>query len=66
MITDQKKQEEAIVELIKGNPYISRKEIAQRLSIHDSSVKRRLVSLQERNIIERIGAAKGGYWNIIK
>jgi ATP-dependent DNA helicase RecG len=64
--TDQKKQEEAIVELIKGNPYISRKEIAQRLSIHDSSVKRRLVSLQERNIIERIGAAKGGYWNIIK
>ena len=64
--TDQKKREEAIIELIKGNPYISRKEIAQQLSIHESSVKRRLASLQERNIIERIGAAKGGYWKIIK
>lgn len=64
--TDQKKREEAIIELIKGNPYISRKEIAQQLSIHESSVKRRLASLQERNIIERIGATKGGYWKIIK
>ena len=64
--TDQKKREEAIIELIKGNPYISRKEIAQQLRIHESSVKRRLASLQERNIIERIGAAKGGYWKIIK
>jgi len=64
--TDQKKQEEAIIGLIKDNPYISRKEIGQQLSIHDSSVKRRLASLQEQNIIERIGAAKGGYWNIIK
>lgn len=64
--TNIQKQEEAIVELIKTNPYISRKEIAQQLNIHDSSVKRRLASLQERNIIERVGAAKGGYWNVIR
>ena len=62
---DQKKHEETIIELIKGNPYITRKEIAQQLNIHDSSVKLRLDSLQERNIVKRVGAAKGGYWNII-
>ena len=63
---DQKKQEDAIIELIKENPYISRKEIAAQLGIHDSSVKRRLASLQEQNVIQRIGAAKGGYWQILK
>ncbi|TGX81540.1 winged helix-turn-helix transcriptional regulator [Palleniella muris] len=59
-------QEEAIVELIQANPYISRKEIARQLDIHESSVKRRLASLQERNVIRRVGAAKGGYWQVIK
>ncbi|WP_253946471.1 winged helix-turn-helix transcriptional regulator [Palleniella intestinalis] len=59
-------QEDAIVELILVNPYISRKEIARQLDMHDSSVKRRLASLQDRNVIRRVGAAKGGYWQVIK
>ena len=62
--SDQKRQEDAIIELIKENPSISRKEIASFLNIHDSSVKRRLDSLQGRNIILRVGPAKGGYWKI--
>lgn len=60
------KQEDAIIKLIEANPHISRKEIAQQLSIHDSSAKRRLESLQARCVIKRIGAANGGYWKIIK
>ena len=57
--------QDKILELIKENPYISRKEIATLLGIHDSSAKRRLASLQERHIICRIGADKGGYWQIL-
>ena len=54
-----------IINLIKTNPYISRKELATQLKIHDSSIKRRLATLQEKDIIRRVGPAKGGFWEII-
>ena len=55
-----------ILELIKENPYIQRKELVSRLGIHESSVKRRLVSLQEKGIIRHVGPNKGGYWEVQK
>ena len=58
-------QEIVIINLIKTNPYISRKELATQLKIHDSSIKRRLATLQEKDIIRRVGPAKGGFWEII-
>ena len=64
--TDQQKQENVILELIKENPYIQRKELVSRLGIHESSVKRRLASLQEKGIIKHIGPSKGGYWEVQK
>ena len=63
---DQSKQEDAIIELLKENPYISRKEISGRLGLHDSSVKRRLASLQEKGTIKRVGPDKGGHWEVQK
>ena len=62
--TDQKKQENVILELIKENSYIQRKELVSRLGIHESSVKRRLASLQEKGIIRHVGPNKGGYWEL--
>ena len=62
--SDQSKQEDAIIKLLKENPYISRKEISGRLGLHDSSVKRRLASLQEKGAIKRVGPDKGGYWEV--
>ena len=35
-----------------------------RLGIHESSVKRRLASLQEKGTIRHIGPNKGGYWEL--
>lgn len=64
--SDQSKQEDAIIELLKENPYISRKEISGRVGLHESSVKRRLASLQEKEAIKRIGPDKGGYWEVQK
>ena len=63
---DQSKQEDAIIELLKENPHISRKEISGRLGLHDSSVKRRLASLQKKGAIKRTGPDKGGYWEVQK
>ena len=64
--TDQQKQENVILELIKENPYIQRKELVRRLGIHESSIKRRLASLQEKGIIKHVGPNKGGYWEVQK
>lgn len=49
---------------LKRTPYISRKEISGRVGLHESSVKRRLTSLQEKGAIKRIGPDKGGYWEV--
>lgn len=64
--TEQQKQENVVLELIKENPYIQRKELVSRLGIHESSVKRRLVSLQEKGMIKHVGPNKGGYWEVQK
>ena len=63
METDQKKQ---ILDLIQGNPNISRLELAKRLGLHDSTIKRRLERLVADGYIKRIGADKGGYWEVVK
>lgn len=61
---DNEKIVEAILGLIKDNAYISRREIAYKLGLSDSSVKRRLEKLSKSDQIRRIGPDKGGYWII--
>ncbi|MCM1518599.1 MAG: putative DNA binding domain-containing protein [Pseudoflavonifractor sp.] len=61
--TDQKNR---IINLIRHKPEISRSELAARLSIHESSVKRRLEALMRENRILRVGPDKGGSWKIIE
>lgn len=62
-ISDQIK---IILELVKTNPQISRAEISEKTGLHDSSVKRRLKTLIDKGIIQRIGPDKGGYWKFTK
>lgn len=53
-----------IIELIKENPKITRKEIADKLNITSDGAKYNLKKLVNNNIIERIGPDNGGYWDI--
>ena len=55
-----------IIALIKENPYISRKELIDKLGINGSAIQKYIVKLKAAGIIERIGADRGGYWRIIK
>lgn len=61
-ISDQKTK---ILNLIKSNPKITRLEISKTMSLHDSSVKRRLESLISDGLIRRIGSTKTGYWEVL-
>ena len=51
-----------ILELIKQNPQISRKELCESLEINPSAVQKHIEKLKAENIIERSGGAKGGKW----
>lgn len=53
-----------ILELIAENSTISAKQLAQQLNTTDRTVEREIKKLKESEIIERIGADRGGFWKI--
>ena len=57
----------AILELIKINPYIYRKEIAEKIGIALKTVQKHINKLKYHGVIRRCGpATRGGYWEIIQ
>lgn len=59
------KTTQKILQLIKGNPYITRKELAEKIgNITEDGVKYHLEKLKEQGKIKRIGPDKGGYWEL--
>ncbi len=56
--------EEKILTEIKKDPRVSRKRIAEALEINEYTVKEYIDKLVQKEAIERIGPAKGGYWEV--
>ena len=59
------KKSEKILELIKANNVITIKELSDNIGISKRSIERNLKKLQDDNKLRRVGADKGGYWEII-
>ena len=55
-----------ILELVKANKHITIPEMALIIGITERSIERNIQKLSKRNILKRIGPAKGGFWEIIK
>ena len=54
-----------ILDLIRKNPYITRKELAQKIeNITEDGIKYHLAKLKQQGILKRIGPDKGGHWEI--
>lgn len=53
-----------ILDLLKQNPKISRKELCEELKINPSAVQKHIEKLKEAKMIERMGGAKGGEWRL--
>ena len=64
-VKGSEKSSEKILLLIRKNPEISAKEIAGIIGISSRSVEKHLAKLKERELLKRIGSAKGGHWEII-
>lgn len=61
MAESQKK----ILELIKINPNISKKEMSNRIGINTTAIDKNIAKLKQKGLLKRIGPAKGGYWEIV-
>jgi len=56
-----------ILQLIKENKFITRKEIAQKLgNITEDGVKYHLNKLKQLGVIRRVGPDRGGWWEVIE
>ena len=56
------KSEMAVLELLRDNAQLTRAELARRLALSDSGVKRILAKLKALGLIERLGSNKSGRW----
>ncbi len=59
------KTTQKIVWLIKANPRITRKELAEKIGITQDGIKYNLDKLKRQGILKRVGPDKGGHWEII-
>ncbi|MCD6149817.1 DeoR family transcriptional regulator [bacterium] len=55
----------AILDLAKINKKIAIPAIAKKLNVNEKTVKRDIAKLKQKNLLKRIGPAKGGHWEII-
>lgn len=55
---------EKILGIIRDNPKVTREMIVSELKISASAIQKHINILKTEGLIERIGGAKGGYWNV--
>ena len=53
-----------IIHLIKQNPYITTSELSDKIGISSRSIERNIAKLKEKEIIDRVGSDKAGYWKV--
>lgn len=63
--TTQKTTQEWILALLAAEPRITRRKVAKRLGISPDGAKYHLNKLRAAGIIQHIGPAKGGHWEIL-
>ena len=60
------KNEQAVLGLLGKSPYYTRQELAEATSKSLRTIQRTLDSLREKDLIERIGSDRSGYWGMKK
>lgn len=60
----QNDTEKLILDILEKTPDITQKELSEKTNISLRTVKRIIQQLKEKNIIERIGSDRKGYWKI--
>ncbi len=56
--------QQKIVELIIGNPRISKREMSEKIGISTTAIDKNISMLKKKRILTRVGSAKRGYWQV--
>ena len=59
------KSSQKIIEMIKQNSEITTQEMADNLGITRRAVAKSIAKLQEQGVVRRVGADKGGHWEVL-
>ena len=51
--------------LIKGDPHMSARIIAEQLGLTSRAVEKQIAQLKASGRLQRIGPAKGGHWKVL-
>ena len=63
--TTTEKTTEKIIRLMRENPQITNKELADACGITEDGVYWNTKKLRKNNIIRRVGGDKGGHWEVL-
>jgi ATP-dependent DNA helicase RecG len=55
-----------IIDLIKGNPNISKKELSDKIGISSTSTDKNINQLKKKGLLRRCGPDKGGHWELLR
>lgn len=56
--------QELIIKYLKENPSITQDQLSEKIGVTKRAIKSNFKILKEKNIIERIGSDKKGYWKV--
>ncbi|GLG04521.1 hypothetical protein Selli1_16950 [Sellimonas catena] len=51
-----------IMELIEQNPFLSQKQMAEKLNLNKNTLKYYIKKMKEKGVIERVGTNRKGKW----
>jgi ATP-dependent DNA helicase RecG len=54
-----------ILDFLMENPYLSQREVAEKLGISFDTAKEHFSKLKKENRIKRMGGRKNGFWNVL-
>ena len=55
-----------LLQLVRANPAISIAEMSQQLKISTTAVEKTLKRLKAKNVLQRVGSARGGHWEALE
>ncbi len=61
LVESQKK----ILDLVKINPYISKRELSDKIGISTTAIDKNIAKLKQKGLLKRVGSDKGGYWKVL-
>lgn len=54
-----------MLNLIKKNPYVSKKELSDKVGISTAAIDKNISQLKKKKLLKRVGPDKGGHWEVM-